>query len=234
MPYRILILAVACVCRPYEADPLTPIPRPIRTARYAGLLDAARARQPGVLFLGDSIAARWLTTGRPVWDRAFAPLGAASLGVGEDRTEHLLWRLESGELAGIDPGAVVLMIGTNNLSRCEPGAIAAAIERIAARCRAIWPAAPIVVMGILPRSDRGSVRLNAAGRLVNARLAGLDDGSRVRFLDLAGDLATPDHEGRLRPEMGTDGLHLSVDGYRVWARALAGFLSRKAKEGEQP
>ena len=37
-----------------------------------------------------------------------------NLGIGGDRTQHVLWRLDNGNIDGIKPKLAVLMIGTNN------------------------------------------------------------------------------------------------------------------------
>lgn len=47
--------------------------------------------------------------------RYYAPLGVANYGIAADRTEHVLWRIENGEVEGLNPRLIVLEIGTNNL-----------------------------------------------------------------------------------------------------------------------
>jgi len=85
--------------------------------RHEGFVDLARKGGIAVLFVGDSITDGWRNEAKgakAIWDREFAPHGAANFGIGGDRTQHVLWRLENGELDGIKPKVVVLMIGTNN------------------------------------------------------------------------------------------------------------------------
>jgi lysophospholipase L1-like esterase len=75
-----------------------------------------------LLFLGDSITDGWAKGGKAIWDTRYAPLKAANFGIGGDKTEHVLWRLKNGNLTGIQPKVVVLMIGTNNnLRDTAPG-----------------------------------------------------------------------------------------------------------------
>jgi hypothetical protein len=52
--------------------------------------------------------------GKPVWDRLFNPMPPAiNLGFGADRVQQVLWRIDLGELDGLMPQRVVLMIGAN-------------------------------------------------------------------------------------------------------------------------
>src|SRR5204863_8009406 len=77
-----------------------------------------------VLFLGDSITDAWggeghrgKPAGAEIFEREFKPLKAANFGIGGDQTQHVLWRLQNGELDGIQPKVLMLMIGTNNSGR---------------------------------------------------------------------------------------------------------------------
>ncbi len=64
-----------------------------------------------VVFYGDSITEGWAGNGRKVWDKYYAPRHAYNYGIGGDRTEHLLWRLNNGEFDHVKPKLVVLKIG---------------------------------------------------------------------------------------------------------------------------
>src|SRR5438552_5987443 len=93
----------------------TPAPRdPGWVKRHEGFVKIAQKGDVDLLFLGDSITDGWRGGGKKVWEANFAPLKAANFGIGGDRTEHVLWRIQNGELEGIKPKLVVLMIGTNN------------------------------------------------------------------------------------------------------------------------
>src|SRR5439155_26647758 len=90
-------------------------PDPAWIKRHEGFVAIAKKGGVEVLFVGDSITAGWDGKGAaPTWKKYFEPLKAENFGIGGDRTEHVLWRLQNGELDGIQPKVVVLMIGTNN------------------------------------------------------------------------------------------------------------------------
>ena len=86
-------------------------------ARHEGFV--AQAKQGGIdiLFMGDSITDFWRNRGSNVWNQYYAPRHAANFGISGDRTQHVLWRMDNGELDGIKPKVVVLMIGTNNTGK---------------------------------------------------------------------------------------------------------------------
>jgi len=175
-----------------------------------------------VLFLGDSITENFATRGRDVWNREIAPLGnVVDFGIGGDRTQFVLWRAQHGELAGSGARVVVLMVGTNNLATATPENIARGVAAIVDTIRRSLPGATIVLNALLPRGDRDDpVRAKLAA--VNARLATLADGKRVRWLDAgAGFVGTG---GELQPGLLPDKLHPSAAGYEIWAAALRPVL----------
>lgn len=173
-----------------------------------------------VVFYGDSITMGWLDTGKEVWDAEFLPLRAVDYGIGGDSTRQLLWRIEHGEVDGLEAKLVVLAVGTNNLYDDPNGGtdeeIADGVGAVVSLLAAKLPEAKILVSGLLPRQNDWFCGRVAA---INALLAKLDDGARVRFVDLgAGFLAAP---GKVQPELfNTDELHLSAAGYRLWADGL--------------
>src|SRR6185312_6357706 len=167
-----------------------------------------------VYFLGDSITRRWGAAEPKYqgllasWRNNFTGWNAADFGWGGDKTQNILWRLDHGELDGVNPKVIVLMAGTNNVGRLTPVGdaqkriddIVAGIEAIIAKCRAKAPGAKIVLIGITPRNDNIAVMPIIDG--VNARLAHLvqsaADSKRappMRFINLNAQLA--DSNGKL-------------------------------------
>jgi beta-glucosidase len=178
-----------------------------------------------ILFVGDSITEEWAEAGEAVWQKHFAHR-ALNLGVGGDRTQHILWRLKNGHLACGSLRTAVVLAGTNNLADGDSDAdifegVAAIVYHLLDQC----PSVRVVLMGILPREP--SSFMGSIGR-INALLAGLDNGLSVRFLDLSSLFLTP--AGSLQRGLLPDGLHLSARGYRVWADALLPILDEKMSD----
>jgi lysophospholipase L1-like esterase len=182
-----------------------------------------------VYFLGDSITRRWQGTDYPEhkqnWDRNFHGWNAANFGWGGDTTQNVLWRLKNGELDGVNPRVVVLLVGTNNVGGVPLENDETRVDDVALGIRAILdvvrqkaPAAKIVLMGITPRNDGGSTAVMPTIDKINARIEKFADGETVVYLNINENLA--DEEGRLFAGVTEDGLHLSITGYQVWADAL--------------
>src|SRR5207248_5411926 len=109
-------VSAAFAVRAEEAkkEPSTITPAIKNKERHDGFVAIAKKGDADLLFMGDSITDGWRGGGKKVWEANFAPLKAANFGIGGDRTQHVLWRIENGELDGIKPKLMVLMIGTNN------------------------------------------------------------------------------------------------------------------------
>jgi beta-glucosidase len=176
-----------------------------------------RAKQGNVdlLFLGDSITQGWHDN--DVWSRYYAPRHPANFGIGGDRTQHVLWRIQNGELDGIEPKVVVLMIGTNNASSATAEEIAQGVSAIVRDLRQRLPKSRILLLGVFPRSPKPDATREKL-QAVNAKIAGLDNSSHIKFLDIGKAFLNDD--GTISPEIMPDHLHLSRKGYRIWAEAM--------------
>lgn len=180
----------------------------------------ARVKQGNVdlIFIGDSITQGWEGAGKEVWQEFYGKRNAANLGIGGDQTQHVLWRLQHGNLDGISPKLAVVMIGTNNASAYAPEEIAAGIEAIVNTLRTKLPNTKVLLLGIFPRGAMPSDRLRQVNAKTNAIICKLADGQNVVFLDIGKVFLQPD--GTLTKEIMPDLLHLSPKGYRLWAEAI--------------
>lgn len=196
----------------------------------------AKAKQSGidVHFEGDSITRRWGALDYPEllanWKQNFFGWNAADFGWGGDRTQNILWRLENGELDGVNPKVVVLLAGTNNLGdRAAPGGAPADADDVTRGLQAILrviqekaPAATIIVMGIFPRYD--NMAFMPVIDKINRSLSEMADGKKIRYLNINDKLTGGD--GGLRDGMfNADKLHPTVRTYQVWADALKPILT---------
>jgi lysophospholipase L1-like esterase len=214
------------------AQIVQPVPRTDANSRVAHeqLLAKAREGRIDIYFEGDSITRRWGATDYPEllenWKKNFFGWNAADFGWGADRVENVLWRLENGELDGVNPKVIVLLAGTNNVGNRVPaeridaaaGSVTAGLQAVVRVMQEKAPDAVIVLMGIFPRND--NMELMPTIDKINASLALIADGRRIRYLNINDKLAGPD--GRLYEGMmnANDKLHPTVNGYQVWADAL--------------
>jgi len=188
----------------------------------------ARVRQGDVdlVMLGDSITQGWEEAGRNVWQSYYAQRKAINLGFGGDRTENVLWRLQHGEVDGLSPKAVVLMIGTNNTGHRmeDPKTTAKGVRAIVDELRERLPEANILLLAVFPREETPDAPMRKLNRQLNRILAGFADGKQVFFLDL--NEAFLDEQGRLSREIMPDLLHPNEKGYRIWAEAMEPSLQK--------
>lgn len=200
----------------------TPVPRhDAAEALHRSFLERAREGRIDLLFLGDSITQGW--SGNPIWKRHYQPRHAANFGIGGDRTQHVLWRIQNGELEGFEPRVVVLMIGTNNVGSDAPAEIALGIEAIVKEIRSRRSGAKILLLGVFPRGRTRNTELEfdeVDPRIdeINRRIEPLGKLPGVTYLDIGRRFLAPD--GRIPRELMPDFLHLSRAGYRVWADAM--------------
>ena len=213
---------------------IRPVARTDRNSRiaHAQLLEKARKGRIDIYFEGDSIMRRWGALDYPQllanWRENFFGWNAADFAWGGDTVQNILWRLENGELDNVHPKVIVLQAGTNNIgSRPARGEddpriaeVTAGIEAILDIFKTKTPEATIILTGIFPRNDNA---VNPIGVMpvieaINENLAKLDDGKKIRYININDKLA--DEAGHLYEGMTMDKLHLSVKGCQVWADAL--------------
>lgn len=202
-----------------------PVPRdPKWVGRHEGFVEIAKQGKIDLLFLGDSITDGWRGRGVNVWNKYYAPQHAANFGIGGDRTEHVLWRMDHGELDGIKPKVVVLMIGTNNSGKEKDGRlrntipqIIAGVTAVVTELRARLPDSKILLLAIFPRGKTDDFQRGEVA-VVNTALAKLDDGKMVKFLDIGPDFLEAD--ATLPRSIMPDLLHPNEKGYQIWVDAM--------------
>ncbi len=197
--------------------------------RHEGFVALAKKGGIELLFLGDSITDAWggeghspNAAGAQLFEKEFLPLKAANFGIGGDRTQHVLWRLQNGELDDIKPKVVMLMIGTNNSNGTDNTAeeIAEGVTAIVKEIHKKSPETKVLLLGIFPRGPKPNPQRDKL-KAVNAVIAKLDDGGKtVKYLDIGDKFLEPD--GTLSKDIMPDYLHLSPKGYQIWTDAVKG------------
>lgn len=185
----------------------------------------ARSEQIDLVFIGDSITHAWEDRGKREWAKYYAPRGGLNLGYGGDRTEHVLWRIEHGELQGISPSLVVLLIGTNNTGHRQdpPEQTAMGITEIVDQIHSRLPTAHILLHAIMPRGKNNDDPLRKINNRVNQLIRPLADRHYVKWLDL--NYLFVGEDGILNENIMSDLLHPNVYQYKRWAEALEPIIS---------
>ena len=216
-------LALGLTVRALAHSAVEPAPRPDDgwKKRQASLNAnaAAAGDKAQVIFIGDSITQGWEGEGRDVWARYYTHRNAVNLGIGGDRTQHVLWRFENGNLDGLKPKAAVVMIGTNN-SNGEDNTveqIAEGVTAIVRRLREKLPDTKVLLLAIFPRSENPSPQRGKVLQ-VNQILQKLGDDRDVFWIDIGHRFV--DAAGCIPRELMPDYLHLSPKAYGIWAESI--------------
>jgi lysophospholipase L1-like esterase len=199
----------------------TPAPRDKGwVKRHEGFVEIAKKGDVDVLFLGDSITDGWRGQ-KKTWDKAFGDMKPANFGIGGDRTQHVLWRIQNGELDGIKPKVAVLMIGTNNTGGDSAEQIAEGVTAIVKTIHEKSPHTKVLLLAVFPRGKMIPNGGNTKIAEINKTITKLADGKRVKFLDIGEKFMK---DGQIPGEIMPDYLHLSAAGYQIWADAITPTL----------
>ncbi len=173
-----------------------------------------------LIHIGDSIT--HYGEREALYSTYFGHRNTLNLGFGGDGTQNVLWRLQNGEIDGLTPKLVVVMIGTNNAGRDDPADVVLGIQAIITELRTRVPNAEILLFSIFPRAAGAEHDGNVA---VNAQLASLADGEHVFHMDINSHFLNPDDS--LKEELYyTDLLHLSSAGYQLWWEQMESVVSQ--------
>jgi lysophospholipase L1-like esterase len=177
-----------------------------------------------VEFIGDSITQGWEGRGTNVWKEYYGNRKVINFGVSGDKTEHVLWRFEHGQLDGVKAKVAVVMIGTNNSGKNKDGTdtytdsdILEGVTTVVQQIRARQPDTKVLLLGIFPRAANFFPQ---RGRLleVNQVLSKLDDGKHIFYLDFGAQFLASD--GSIPKSIMPDSLHPNEAGYKIWASAM--------------
>lgn len=182
-----------------------------------------------LVFIGDSITQGWEGPGRATWEKFYAHRKALNLGYSGDRTEHVLWRLQNGELENVNPKLFVIMIGTNNTGhRHDPAdETADGIKEILNVLQKHSPEAKILLLSIFPRDEKPDGKSRQRNNEINARIQTFADGEKIHWLDLSPTFLAAD--GTLPKEIMPDFLHPKETGYQKWAEAMEESIAKLMK-----
>ena len=215
----ILILFLSVLALKAENTATTPVAKETKgwLARHESI--NAKAKQGGIdlVYIGDSIVQQFETKGKEVWDYYYAPRHALNLGISADRTQHVLWRIDHGNLDGVHPKLTIIMIGQNNGGHNTAQEIAEGVTAVVQRVQAKCPESKILLLAIFQRRPQITPE-RAVLDEANAILAKLADNKSVFYLNINSVFVQPD--GSIPAELMPDFEHPSPLGNKVWAEAI--------------
>jgi len=218
MKFVILYLSLIVTLQ-VENTATTPVPKETKgwLPRHESI--NAKAKQGGfdLVYIGDSIVQQFETKGKEVWDYYYAPRRALNLGISGDRTQHVLWRIDHGNLDGVRPKLTIIMIGQNNGGHNTAQEIAEGVTAVVQRVQAKCPESKILLLAIFQRRPQITPE-RAVLDEANATISKLTDNKTIYYLNINSVFIKPD--GSIPADLMPDFEHPSLLGNKVWAEAI--------------
>ena len=218
MKFVILYLSLIVTLQA-ENTATTPVPKETKgwLPRHESI--NAKAKQGGfdLVYIGDSIVQQFETKGKEVWDYYYAPRRALNLGISGDRTQHVLWRIDHGNLDGVRPKLTIIMIGQNNGGHNTAQEIAEGVTAVVQRVQAKCPESKILLLAIFQRRPQITPE-RAVLDEANATISKLTDNKTIYYLNINSVFIKPD--GSIPADLMPDFEHPSLLGNKVWAEAI--------------
>jgi lysophospholipase L1-like esterase len=203
--------------------------------RHEGFVEIAKKGDIDLLLDGDSITDWWVQgdASKAMFDKYFGGIKTANFAIAGDTTQGVLWGLKNGESQGIQPKAIMLMIGTNNTGGTDyagtstAAEIAEGVGAVVQEMRTDFPEAKILLLAIFPRGVPGDSVRDKIAR-INQIISKLDDQRHVYYMDIGGKFL--DDRGFFLPDaFRTDNLHPQAKGYDIWGAAVKDKLAELMK-----
>lgn len=235
-----LLLSLAFVALQNPATAPAPVNNDWWMNRHRAMVEVANKGEAKLVFIGDSITHafggepdtgdNFHNRGKDTWDLYYGEDKPLNLGISGDRTQHVLWRLEHGEMGKCKPKVAVIMIGTNNVSSNTPEQIAEGVETVCEKVKSLTPSTKILLLGVFPR-DKAKSATRKSVLDINERLKAWAPMHHVLFFDIGYTFL--DAKDEIPTDVMPDLLHPFAYGYRKWAMAmeptLARLMGRRAK-----
>lgn len=201
-------------------------------ARHEAVKTRHQTVKPEYVIIGDSITHHWGgepvdqfgQSGKESWSRLFGAHSVTNMGFGFDYVDNAYYRIQQGELDGISPRLVILMIGTNNLGHRKDSAQACAdnTKALISLIRNKTPHSKILLLGVLPRREK---ELGSIISDTNQQLSKLADKKHVFFAN-PGQALQSTEPGIIRNSCTSDGVHLSPTGYAILGDEISDLIKR--------
>jgi lysophospholipase L1-like esterase len=218
------VAAVSSAPRTTIASNSNSLSHPVGYKNCNDRIAAAKGKPVDILFVGDSITESWTSApwggvnrGSAIWDKVYAPRNALNFGAGADRTQHVLYRLDTMDVKDLKPKVTVVMIGTNNNIDTAPD-IAAGVKAVLSKLETMYPTTKIILVSILPSARSAELMAQA-----NDLIKNFADNQTVYYLDLAAKMPPV---GDSWVGLGPDKLHPTDVGYQLWADSMEPLLTK--------
>ena len=167
-----------------------------------------------VVFLGDSITQMWGDN----LGNSFPGLKVANRGISGDTTRGVLIRLKE-DVLDLQPRAVVLLIGTNDLDEhADPEIIAANLKLILAALKSHSATMPIILCQVFPSSETMRRPADKIKKLNQLYAVAVKGDAQITLIETWPLFANA--QGDAKSEEFPDLLHPNEIGYAKWAAAL--------------
>ena len=185
--------------------------------RHESINAKARQGRIDLIYIGDSIVQRFDGAGRGTWDHYYAPRNALNLGISGDRTQHVIWRLDHGNIDGISPKLTIIMIGQNNGGHNTSTEIAEGVTKVVKRVRTKLPDSKILLLAIFQRREKPTPE-RAVLAEANEIISKLANSSSIAYIDINSVFVRPD--GTIPSSLMPDFEHPNELGFKLWAEAI--------------
>ncbi|CAN5424563.1 hypothetical protein BH11ARM1_BH11ARM1_05860 [soil metagenome] len=200
--------------------------------RHDAVVDRVKQGKVDLILVGDSITNglggppdKW-SYGGPggLWDKFFGSRNAVNLGFGWDKTQHVLWRFNHGEIDGIKPKVAVVMIGTNNMGSDTSPEIAMGVTAVVDQLQTKLPGTKVLLLAIFPRGNKPDDKNRMQVAEVNKLIAPLGKRKGVTYMDFSAKFL--DADGTLSKDVMPDFLHPNAKGYDIWTKEMEPTLAK--------
>ena len=222
---------------PKENPAAKPMNRRADSARHKEFLKIVAKGEGDVIFLGDSITQGWEgKAGKKAWEDSFAAFKPVNLGISGDQTGDVIWRITEGkEIEPLKPKLAVIMIGTNNTGAHTGEQIAGGIKAIVTELQKQKPDMKILLLGVFPRANgipkeenvAAKEKLNPKIKQINDIISKFADDKKVFYKDIGDKFLNK--EGGIDRKVMYDFLHLTEEGYKIWAEAIKDDVAKLLK-----
>ena len=183
-----------------------------------------KKQNPRVILCGDSIMKNFELYPE-VWKDYFDPINAINCGIGGDRTQHLLWRIQQMDVPSNATFAVI-HCGTNNIDHDPEQQIANGVMLCGATLLEKQPRLKIIVTALLPRDFNPKSKRRKKIDNVNTFLKEYCRLPGFVYMDQGKDFTLLN--GELDKSLYyTDDLHLVSDGYVKFAKSITNVIMQQ-------